>query len=173
MTAVEGSIPAEMLGKHPAPGPDDEDLPTLEELMREAAVGAEAPQTREEIRRRVTEMFDLESFRRYVGRRPATVKFALLTYELSLQRNSGTAGHTPTRHSQAARQLGRRRAGARRARRPARRGGRRPRPGPDPRCASTTPSLFSWKLRARGGRGCTRRVFHMALRLKKCDTCHK
>ena len=70
VTAVEGSIPAEMLGKHPAPGPDDEDLPTLEELMREAAVGAEAPQTREEIRRRVTEMFDLESFRRYVGRRP-------------------------------------------------------------------------------------------------------
>jgi hypothetical protein len=66
--AIEGSVVAEMLEKHPSPDATDASVPSLDELLREACVATGEDLTPEELHRQVVDMFDLHSFSKYVGR---------------------------------------------------------------------------------------------------------
>ena len=60
LRAVPGSLPAEMLSKHPEPDPRDDAIPSLDELLREAAEAeGGSPLQEQELRQQVADMFAL------------------------------------------------------------------------------------------------------------------
>ena len=70
LEARDGSVTAEMQGKHPAAGAGDEQLPDLDTLLQGALQDGGEVLTRYELRHRREELFCLHDFERYVGRLP-------------------------------------------------------------------------------------------------------